>query len=179
MNWPTLWLVPWMITPMPQLVGNRLSLTGKRSGSLHTNDDDQCAAEHAGTPSGLVKDRADKGQRSNATNLEDGGYDPGPHTTVGPVVCFEKPRVLEQVVDEGPVVASDGAVEEGNDGEEVDKYLRTCPWSWRLLYHSLIVGLIAGDDLGFGGIFLLLLVLQTRQKLMDDFKVVVTSCPSS
>lgn len=127
-----------------------------------TNDDEQRATEHAGPSSGLVEDRADEGESSDATNLKHGRYNPSPDSTVRPVVRFDKPRVLEQVVNEGPIVASDCAVEESNHGEEVDEHLRLCPRPRRFFDHSLIVGLITDDHPGLGGIFLFLIVSDTE-----------------
>ena len=112
------------------------------------DDDDDGADEHADAASVAVDAGADKGQGDDASDLVHGGDDAGPDAVVLDAVALLEGRVLEEVVDEGTVVAVHGAAEEADGGEGVDENLSLGPRARGLLDHGFVEGFIAGDDFG-------------------------------
>lgn len=112
-----------------------------------TNDDERGANQHADSTTESINGGTDKGKRDDTANLVHGGDDAGPDAIVFDLVLCLEPGVLEEVVDEGAIVAVHGAAEEGNEGEEVDEDLRLGEGTRRLLHHGLGKGLVSADDL--------------------------------
>jgi hypothetical protein len=144
-------------------------LRGARGRALDscTDDDDGSAEEHADAAAEAIHGRADKGKSDNTTNLVHGRDDARPDAIVVDRVVLLEPGVLQQVVDEGSIVAVDGAAEETDEGEGVHEQLTAGPSARWLLDHGLVESLISGDDLAinsllesFGQLFLALVMYQ-------------------
>ncbi|OAA47903.1 hypothetical protein NOR_02393 [Metarhizium rileyi] len=95
-----------------------------------TNNDESGATSQTSSSTIGVANRTEEGESNDAANLVHGRDNASPDATVGAIVLGDKPRVLQQVVDQAAVVAVDCAVEEGNQGEEINHNLTPDSKAW-------------------------------------------------
>src|SRR5688572_14232642 len=76
-----------------------------------TNDDGRSTNEHADPSAPGINGGADKRKRDDTTNLVHGRDDSGPDAVVLDSILVLEPGVLQEVVDEGAIVAIHGRAE--------------------------------------------------------------------
>ena len=112
-----------------------------------TDNNSEGADQHAESAAEAVDIGTHKGESYDAADLVHGGDDAALDAIIIDMVLLLKPRVLEQVVDEGAVIAVYSAAEEANKGEEAEEHLALRLKAGGLLDHSLVEGFIALNDL--------------------------------